>query len=49
MSRLAGTIDGAPGPRATPWTPSAPPGRPSPRTIPLRRVVVATERRCGCC
>ena len=40
---------GAPGPRATPWTPSAPRGRRSPRTIPSHPVVVATGRRCGCC
>jgi hypothetical protein len=37
------------GPRATPWTPSARRGRPSPTTISWRRVVVVTGRRCGCC
>jgi hypothetical protein len=37
------------GPRATPWTPSALRGRPSPMTIRWRRVVAATGRRCGCC
>jgi hypothetical protein len=37
------------GPRATPWTPSAPRGRHSPTTIALRPGAVATGRRCGCC
>jgi hypothetical protein len=37
------------GPRATPWTPSAPPERPSPTTIRLRPVAVAIGKRCGCC
>jgi Transposase len=40
---------GAAAPRATPWTPSAPPVKLSPRTIRLHRVAVATRRRCGCC
>ena len=40
---------GTPGPRATPWTLSAPPVRPSSTIIPSRRVAVATARRCGCC
>jgi hypothetical protein len=37
------------GARATPWTPSAPPVRPWPRIIRLRRGGVGTGRRCGCC
>jgi hypothetical protein len=50
-SRSAGPSGhrGAPGPRATPWTPSAQHGRRSPTTIRLRRVAVATGKRCGCC
>ena len=40
---------GAAGPRATPWTPSAPPEKRWPSTISWRRVVVGIGRRCGCC
>jgi hypothetical protein len=40
---------GARGPRATPWTPSAPPGKPSPRIIRWHPVVAATGQRCGSC
>jgi hypothetical protein len=40
---------GVPGPRATPWTLSAPPGRRSARIIRLPLVGVATGKRCGCC
>ena len=39
----------AAGPRATPWTPSAPPGRRSPMTIPWPHAAVGIGRRCGCC
>jgi hypothetical protein len=50
-SRWAGPSGhrGALGLRAMPWTRSALPGRPWPRIIPWRRVVVGTGKRCGCC
>jgi hypothetical protein len=39
---------GAPGPRATPWTPSARRVRRSPTIIRWHPVAVATEKRCEC-
>jgi hypothetical protein len=39
----------APGPRATRWTPSGPPGKPSARSAWPPRAGRASGRPCGCC
>jgi hypothetical protein len=48
VGRPSGPRD-APGPRVTPWTPSARRGRRWPVIIRSLRAVVATGRRCRCC